>query len=239
MLGITAIAMATIGRNPSHSRITLTRKPLGYHLLQTLPEAHRANDIVDSARRESPAIDADPLSSSDEGSKPTDEDDAGLSVSLSATWGWKEPQMRVTKVRSGKQTLEAGSSPAAFRDPSSKMNIPSSPQRRSTRTQTGKESPKRSRESLEANKEDNLLDEFGMIPVSQGQSRFKKPRVYRQVANIHGSGNTRGSQYSSRKSQSKVKDGDKDGFRAPNFEDIEEKCKCGGKGSILARRADP
>ncbi|KAI9876567.1 MAG: hypothetical protein M1830_006199 [Pleopsidium flavum] len=223
MPAITANAMATFKRNPSHSRTTLTRKPLGYHLLQTLPKSHGAKDVVDSARRDSPPIDADPLSSSDEGSKPADDHDEGPSVSGSSNGNWQEPQMRVTIIGSGKQTWRAGSSPTAFRDPSTKMNIPSSTQRRSTRTQNGKASPKRSREIMEANKEDNLLDEFGLIPLSQGQSRFKKRKVYGPVANIHGSGNARGFQYSSQKSQSIAQNGEKDGFRTPNLEVIGEK----------------
>lgn len=219
--------MASIRRNASHASITLKRTAQGYHLLQTLPSTYLANDTGNSARRKSPAIEDDPLSSSDDSSKSAADDKGGSNALRSTADGWREPPMRITKAEEGKHPLKAdmgGSSGTAFRDPS-KMNLSSPPQRRSNRTQNGKGSPKRSREEVEADREDNLLDEFGLIPLSQGQSKSKKMRVYGPAVNIHGSGNIGRTQHSSKKSPSRVKKGDKGGFRTPNLEAIEEKRK--------------
>ena len=216
--------MANTVRKPSQASIALRKVDLGYNLLKQLPEPRVRNAIVNGPRRKTPGTDDEPLSSSDDDLNSTKDLHNINNVTRSTSEGWRQPQ---TTERSGKDALKAdtpGNPSPAFRDPSSKMNRPSQVQRRSTRVQDATKSLKRPRDVVETG-DDSLLDEFGLIPSSQGCSKSKKLRVYGPAVNIHASGSAGRYQYASKTLRPTATIGAKDCFRTPNLEGLEEKRK--------------
>lgn len=220
---------ATTKRSAAHASTAMTKKDLGYHLLQTLPEGYKKpQPVVNRKRRRTPDINAAPISSSDE------ESNSGYDFIInnnadgpsSSSSGWRQPTEYAT-TRYGITTNGVdGKASTTFRDPPSQTE--GSAQRRSTRGQGTRSSPKRSRDVIEPSSDDNILDEFGQMRSSQGQFRAKKMRVYGPtIMNIHGSGSVGRAQYSAKGSNAtaKSKGGVNDGFRIIDLGAMEEKCK--------------
>lgn len=216
--------MGTQMRTPAQASTALTRQELSYrHLLRTLPKGYVSPP---RKRRGTPNIEDAPLSSSDEDSSSVQDVNTNNNAYDSPPSGWRQPR---EYVNTGKETLHAGVAGRAsteFRQPPSKTNVTA--QRRSTRAQGATSSPKRSSGVMEPSDNDNILDEFGQMRSSQGQSRAKKIRVYGPGAvNIHGSGSAGRAQYTTKGSNAtaRSKSGDTDGFRIPDLEAMEGKCK--------------
>lgn len=208
-------------RKPSQASTALTKKDLGYHLLKTLPCSYMATVKTNGTRRRSPGTDDDPISSSDEDSRPPTSYSALSNNVPSASKDWRQPASFQSIEHPAQTVGGASDESTVFRDPSSKMNKVSAVQRRSTRVQDANTSPKRDRDAMEAAKGDIDLDDFGRL--SQGQPKAKKLKTYAPPMNIHGNGLAKPSRYSSKKSDSKIKGNN--GFRAPNLAAMEEKCK--------------
>jgi len=220
--------MGTRTRTPAQASTVLTRN-IDYHLLQTLPKDYGCDTIVNRKRRKTPEINDAPVSSSDEDSNSVNDIKINNNADDSSSSGWKQPLEYATTRQERSNNGTSGKASTTFRDPPSKTD--GSAQRKSTRGQRPTSSPKRSREVIESGDNDNILDEFGQMRSSQGQgqSRAKKMKVYRPTAvNIHGSGSSAGRAQSSVKGLSagaKSRSGATDGFRIPDLEAMEEKCK--------------
>ena len=216
--------MGTKPRTPAQASIALTKKNLGYHLLRVLPEDYVSQPVVNRKRRKTPNIEDAPVSSSDDDSSSAKDVHINDAVSTS---GWRQPQEYVNLRKENHDEVVAGKASTEIRHPTSKAY--NNGQRRSSRGHGATTSSKRSRDVVEASADDNILDDFGQIRSSQGQPRAKKLRVYGPPAvNIHGSGSAGRAQYSTKRSiaGAKRKTEDADGFRIPNLEAMEEKCKC-------------
>lgn len=217
--------MATNKRSPAYASIPMTKRALNYgHLLQQLPKGYESQSVINRKRRRTPDINDAPLSSSDEDSNSVNDDKIDNNANNVSSSGWRQPQEYVSTGQETSNNGVGGKSSTTFRPPPTGAN--GIARRRSTRVQGSSSSPKRSRDTTEPSDDDNILDEFGQMRSSQGQSRPKKMRVYGPPAvNIHGVGNVGRAQTFAKGSNAvtKSKNGATDGFRIPDLEAMEEK----------------
>ena len=182
--------MATKGPAPA-PRTGLTRVKFGYgHLLETLPGSavsSTAKRASDAKRKQSPAIDAPPESSSDEGSLVDDEELVDITSPPKAK-RVKGPTIRAPRNSSGKKSTSPNvTSPADEMEASRIPHTNFTSSRRNTGRQDGSETEsKRVKEDVEVGIKRDFDDPFSVFHSSP--SKGKRPQsTYTKLTNIHAS----------------------------------------------------